>query len=226
MTVRLFALLAFALCSSCSADEAAVSQPQDQTSQPAEKTITIPLEKVWSTNQKREWALDEPVTRYIGELVEGDPNAEVLVREIRKELDSGSIQAKADPAFAVEGTDLEALKKAHAVLVGKQPRPTALPKGREISIAFFSLYSPYYMSVTDIKKRGNTILIRYEYIPHSNTIQSRLFALIPLGKLPEGHYQVKIDHEPYEKRFAKYGKSGPNELVLGRVSTSFEFDVE
>lgn len=228
MTTRLFALLAISLCCSCgSTEEAVVSQPDAEESKTAEETITIPLEEVWSTNQNRMWGADDPVgTRYIGELVEGSPRNMTALREINKSLSAETLGRKAEPAFAVEGMDLEALKHAHAVLVKNRPRPKSLSKDSPISIVFSALGSPYYVSVTDISKRGNTMLIKYEYIPHLENIESILFTLIPLGTLPPGHYQVQIDHEPYEKRFAKFGKSGPNPLVQGRVSTSFEFDVK
>jgi hypothetical protein len=227
MTVRLLTMLMLVICCSCSSEEVAVPQPEEQSPQPIEEIITIPMEQVWSTNQNRMWSVDEPVgTRYIGELVEGSARNTSLLEEINESLDVETPGRKAESAFAVEGQDLEALKNAHAVLVKNQPRPKSLSAGKPISIVFFVLDSPHYTSLTYTKKRGNTIQIRYEFIPHLETIESSLFTLIPLGKLSQGHYQVKIDHEPYEKRYAKFGKSGPHEHVLGRVSTSFEFDVD
>jgi hypothetical protein len=227
MVVRSTILSAILICGTVScAQEPAVPPAKSGAANAAEETITIPLREVWSTDQKYMASDDEPLTRYIGKLEEGNATGKVLLNEIRQELDSGSIQAKADPAFAVEGEDIEALKNAHAVLVGKQPRSTSLPKDSEKTIVFFSLYSPYYVTLTDVKRRGNTILIRYEYIPRADIVTSRYFSLIPLGKLLPGRYQVQIDHEPFEKRFRTFRKSGPNELVLGRVSPSFEFDVK
>jgi hypothetical protein len=126
----------------------------------------------------------------------------------------------------VEGEDREALRNAHAVLVGKQQRPTSLSKNSSVSIAFFSLSSSYYISITDVQIQGEGIRIKYEYIPRITANMPSLFALIPLGKLSSGHYRVEIEHEPFEKRFSKYRKSGPHESALGRVSTSFEFDVK
>lgn len=226
MGIRFFALLAFVLCCcSCNAEEAVVSEPNDNASPPTGETITIPLTEIWSTNQKRMWALDEPVTKYFGEVLKNDPANQALLTDIVIALGSG-IKDKANPAFAVEGEEREALRNAHAVLAGKQQRPTSLSSDKSVSIAFFSRSSSYYISITDVKIQGDTIFIKYEYIPHITDDVTSLFALIPLGKLSPGHYRVEIDHEPFEKRFSKFRKSGPHERALGRVSTSFEFDIE
>jgi hypothetical protein len=226
MAIRLFVLLLFSLCCSCSAEEAVVSKPSDKTSTPTGETITIPLTEIWSTNRKRMWALNEPVTKYFGDVLKGDPANQSLLAEIKKALAVETLETKADSAFAVSGSFLAALKNAHAVLAGKQERPTSLSADSSISIAFFSLESPYYISITDVQIRREVIRIKYEYILHITEDMSRLFALIPLGKLSSGHYRVEIDHEPFEKRFSKFRKSGPHELMLGRVSTSFEFDIK
>lgn len=225
MIVRLFALWVLVLCCSCSrAEEAAVSQPDAKGSETVEEAITIPLESIWSNDQKWFGGMDIPKTRQIAKL-EGDPRgAGPLVNAICRVLGAGSIEDAADPAFAVEGKDLDALKNAHAVLVGKQPRPTVLPQDSELSIVFFALYSPYHVSLTDVKRRDNTIKIRYELIPHLENAYTDHFSLIPLGKLPPGHYQVTISRDPLRERYARARIK--EEYIQGRVSIPFEFDVK
>lgn len=224
MIVRMFALWMLVLCCSFShAEETGVSQPDAKGSE-TEEAITIPLESIWSNDLKWFGAMDIPKTRQIAKL-EGDPRgAGPLVNGIRKVLGAGSIKDAADPAFVVEGKDLDALRNAHAVLVGKRPRPTVLPKERELSVVFFSLNSRYHVSLTDVKRRGNTIEIRYELIPHMETAYTDHFSLIPLGKLPPGHYQVAISRDPLRERYARARIKEEN--IQGRISTPFEFDVK
>lgn len=211
MLVRILAIAVLLLCYSIGHAE--------------EKMVEIPLTEIWSTNQGRMWAVDEPVTKYFGQVLKNDSPNQLLLTDISKALSSGA-KDKADPAFAVEGEDREALRNAHAVLTGKQERPTSLSTDKNVSIAFFALESGYYISITDAQKQGDTIRIKYEFIPHITDNVSSSLSLIPLGKLSVGHYQVEIDHEPFEKRFAKFGKSGPHKSALESVSKSFEFDVK
>ena len=225
MVVKIFVVLVLC-CSVGWAEEAPDAPANAISSGPLEESITIPLTEIWSTNQKRMWALDEPVSKYFGQMLKNDPANHALLTDIMKALSSGAVEDKADPAFAVEGEEREALRNAHDVLVGKQQRPTSLSRDSNVSIAFFSLRSSYYISITEVQKQGETIRITYEYIPHITEDTTSLSALIPLGELSSGHYRVEIDHEPFEKRFSKYRKSGPHERMLGRVSTSFEFNVE
>jgi hypothetical protein len=219
--MRAIAILLFC-CSTCFAEEISISQPDAKGSETVEEAITIPLTEIWSTNQQRIWAVDEPLTRYIGELEANTPGNRSLASEIKKSLGFG----KAGPAFVVQGTGIESLKNAHEVIVGNQSRSNNIPHGSDSTIVFYAHGSPYYVSITKVKRQGKLISIAYELIPKLENNEPKYLALISLGKLPSGHYQVEINHEPYEKRFVKYGKSGPNKLVLGRVSTSFEFNVE
>jgi hypothetical protein len=226
MLIHILAIAVLCLCCSCSsAEEAVVSKSDANISAPAEETITIPLTEIWSTNQERMWAVDEPVTKYFGQVLKGDPANQALLNDIKKALGSGA-KDKADPAFAVEGEEREALGNAHAVLTGKQQRPTSLSSDKSVSIAFFSLESGYYISITDVQRQGDTIRIKYEFIPHITENVNSSISLIPLGKLSSGHYRVEIDHEPFEKRFSKLRKNGPHESALEIVSKSFEFDVK
>lgn len=224
MVVKIFGALLFLCCSVSWAEEDAPAKAISPG--PVEESITTPLTEIWSTNQERMWAINEPVTKNFGQMLKGDPTNQALLTDIMKTLHSEAVKDKADPAFAVEGEEREALRNAHAVLDGKQQRPTSLSKNSSVSIAFFSLSSSYYISITDVQIQGEVIRIKYEYIPHITADVTKLFALIPLGKLSTGHYRVEIEHEPFEKRFSKFRKSGPDDRMLGRVCTSFEFDVE
>lgn len=201
MTMRLFALLVVLFC--CSASH-------------AEEVVEIPLDKIWADSM--------PGTQNVYGL-EGTPSGNPLVAEIRKEHGSKSWEDKAGPAFAVEGTGLEALKNAHAVIVGKQPRSTSF--SGEVSVIFFSLVGGNYVHLTKVERDQNTIKIRYEFVSHQQKHLTRHFAIIPLGKLPKGEYKVDITAEGFEKPFANAEmRANPDEHKLQRVSSSFEFSIE
>jgi hypothetical protein len=192
----------------------------------AEEAVEIPLTEIWSTNQKRMWAVDEPVTKYLGELTKDDEELNRLLWDTVEFLDIDSRNQKAGKAFAVDGTGLEALRNAHAVFSGKDKAAASLDSDQEISIVFFSLQSAYYISLTKVHRVGAMIDITYEYIPKEESNVPSVLAFIPLGKLTPGHYQVLIEHEPFEKRFGSRRQSGPHKDILGRVSKSFEFEVK
>lgn len=185
----------------------------------AEDAVEIPLSEIWAQNM--------PGTRKISELEKDTPSEKWLMKEIRAKHGFGTWEAKAGPAFAVAGTGLEALKNAHAMIAGKQPRPASFQQGHDISIIFFSLASGNYVHLTEVERNQNTIQIKYEFVPHYEKHLTRHFAIIPLGKLPSGHFKVDIAAEPFGQRFIEQGfKEIPDERKLPRVSSSFEFNVK
>lgn len=203
MIVRLIVVLALVLCCSTSY---------------AEEVVEIPLKEIWADSM--------PGTINIYEL-EGTPSDNPLMAEINKKHGFKTWQDKAGPAFAVQGTGLEALKNAHAVITEKQSRPTSLPQDSEVSVIFFSLEFGNYVHLTKVERDKNTINIRYEFVPHTQKHLTRHFAIIPLGKLPKGQYKVDVGAEPFADRFRDQGMVEiPDERKLPRVSPSFEFSVK
>jgi len=226
--MRLLTVVAGVLCCSCNhVEEASVSQASNgNDSELTDEVITIPLEQTWSSFGKRTWAIDEPVTQLIYELEKDVPSDQSRLTEIRRVHSSGTWEDGAGPAFAVEGTDLEALKNAHAVITGQKPRADSLSQENKISIVFFTLSSNYYVALTKIERKQNAIHVLYEFIPKDEENLPQEFAMIPMGKLPPGRYQVEFVREPFEKRFRDAGwEKIPDERNLRRVSSSFEFIV-
>ena len=186
----------------------------------AEEAVEIPLSKIW--------ALRMPGTINIHELEKGTPSNKSLMAEIGAKHGFSSWETKAGPAFAVEGTGLGSLKNAHAVIIGKQPRPTSLPQGHDISIVFFSVTSGHYVHLTKVERDHQSIRIQYEFVSHLTRDLTQHFAIIPLGKLGEGDFKVDIVAQGFEKPFQDDPgmRANPNERMLRRVSTSFDFEVE
>ncbi len=184
----------------------------------AEDTVEIPLNQIWADSM--------PGTKNVYEL-EGTPSDYPLMTEIRKEHGFKTQLAKAGAAFVVEGTGLEALKNAHVIIARKQTRPTFVPQDSEVSVIFFSLAFGNYVHLNKIEKNQNIIKIRYEFVPHSQKHLTRHFAIIPLGKLPKGRYEVDIAAEPFAQRFRDQGMAEiPDNRKLSRVSSSFKFSVK
>lgn len=189
---------------------------------PEEKPTMIPLDQIW--------ALQMPGTRDIGELEADKPPKSMygpLVEKIRRALDTAREEGKdAKAAFAVLGTGLDALREAHAVLVQeKKPRET-FPSGSEISVVFFSHSFGSYVHLDRVQRRDNVIEIHYRFVPHKTSDLTEHIAIVPLGALPAGEYQITVIQEPMDERFINGGFRPVDSKVAGQVvSGSFRFSV-
>jgi hypothetical protein len=185
----------------------------------AEETVEIPLTEIWAWNM--------PGTKNVREL-EKTPTDYPLVFGIARKLKLTSNRDEAGPAFVVEGSGLQALKNAYAVIVDKQPRLTSLPEGTEGSIIFFALQGSPYVHLTKIEKRQNRFKIKFEFMGSLRKDSPNHFAIIPVGKLPEGHFSVEIVAEGFAEPFTSDPgrRANPDKRKMRRVSSSFEFDVK
>jgi hypothetical protein len=183
-----------------------------------DKVIEIPLSEVWAHGM--------PGTRRIAELMSDPRSEDSLMGQIGKEHSFARGKKPAGPALAVEGRGLEALKNAHAVITGRSPRSDSLSKDHEVSIAFFTLTSSRYVHLTKVTRSRQTIQVRFEFIPHETKDLTQHFALIPMGKLPKGKFQVEVIAEPLAQRFIeKRWKEFDDERKARIISSSFEFEV-
>ncbi len=131
-----------------------------------------------------------PDSKFIAE--EGE-----LVKELRRALEMPlPPDEKASPGFCVEGTGLEALRNAHAVLVlGQQPK-NSFPAGSEISIFFFSHQCPTPQEIYKVTRLGSVVDVRYRFLFNTISVDMvyEAFAIIPLSDdLPVGEVAVNID---------------------------------
>jgi hypothetical protein len=194
-----------------------VAQPNNVTGvQPPPEEI-IPLKDIWAHRM--------PGTRDIRELEpELDPKRwETLPYEKRLELRQNalwepietsliesSIRPRADQSartgFAVAGTGIEALRKAHAVLVqGEKPR-TSLSTNEDLLLIFFSFPSDgYRVHLHQVNRRDDEIELQYQLEPYAERVLSISFALIPIGILPVGEYNVEMTQIPTKQEFVALG---------------------
>lgn len=182
MIARSFLLLAVVLgCSVCHGDEA----------------VEIPLSEIWGYRI--------PGTRNIEDL-EPETNSSSLTREeslrgslvhqIRRSLNSNrrhQNQRLAGASFVVVGTNSEALKNAHAVLVAGESRSETFSKNDELTLVFYCYEYGRYVRLDNVLREENEIRVQYHFLAHNTLNMSTHFALIPLGKMSSGTVNVRIE---------------------------------
>lgn len=224
-----------ALCASIAAVcfyTAGLAKPPDEPSKA--RSIEIPLDEIW--------AYSMPGTKDVREL-EGTPSEELSIEEQRKRIRSGlwhqiAVSLTADsseawprkgetagPGFAVLGKGADALKAAYEVLVeGAKPRET-FPCGADISIVFVSYQFGSYVHLQEVSRLGDVIRIRYSFVSPVDEIMTAHLALIPIGQLPVGEYNVEVDSVPIDPSSDRLTNS-KREWAHRFVSQPFAFEIE
>jgi hypothetical protein len=190
------------------------------------KSVEIPLKEVW--------ALGMPHTRDISELDAKLNRANLTNQQLRKQSlvegirhtlrDRAPEGQSCGPGFVVVGTDKEALKNAHAVFIERKRDPERwLPPDTYLSLVFYAHLTGRYIWISSIEREGNVFMVKYGAVAHSTANATNHFALIPIGKLPEGTYKVKFKETPTLK---PNGEPAPPLRESRRfISDSFSFVV-
>jgi hypothetical protein len=202
-----------------------VSSASGEAPKEEAKTQTIPLDQIW--------AYKMPGTRDVREL-EPKPKSAATIDELARQSDFWKIMKvldrrpkegeKAGHAFVVVGTGKQALKNASAVFVEKdKDRPTIVPAETDLSIVFYSHNCGRYVRLVNVEQSPQLISVKYQFVNHVQQEMTRHFALIPIGKLPEGNVHVKIKEvPPVDERGQRVA---PLRDPLRLVSGSFSFAV-
>jgi hypothetical protein len=158
------------------------------------KTVTIPPTAMWSIR-------DPAMTPFRSMYPAPDPQAPEppdLCGDIEKVLDPFSGKDRPKSAFIVIGSPKEALLRAHGVIADKMPMQMQFTTTEPLTLVFMS-YSGFHMSLKPVELRlnqtngsGNEIEVDYFVKMKGTGDMENYFALIPLGKLPEGTYQVIV----------------------------------
>jgi hypothetical protein len=125
---------------------------------------TIPLKEIW--------AFDIPGTRNIRELEpkpERGLSADELIRrsfveQIRWSLNPNFLPKEgetAGEAFVVAGIGVDALDKAHGVLVNKIKRVDSVARDEELSLVFYVYNSGRSVRLDEVQRHGNTVTVKY-----------------------------------------------------------------
>jgi hypothetical protein len=171
---------------------------------PKEEAKTIPLDQIW--------AYEMPGTKDVLQL-EPKPSKNMTENELQDYFRTSSIQKilhvlshrssekreeLAGPAFVVVGTGQEALKNASAVLATiESKRPgDSLPTGIDLSLVFYSYESSHNVRIVSVEQSIRTVTVTYQRIRGRSMMLSQYFALVPLGKLPDGQVTVHVVELP------------------------------
>ena len=197
----------------------------------AEEAEEIPLSEVWTANI----AITSPdmvVTKQLVKLElehsgRQDGPSDSMVSQITRTLAKDRrYDTPMRQGFAVDGEGREALEKMHAILVNDQSPPNRFPQGHDTWAVFFTRQTGY-LHLMRIEVAGNVITIEYCREPtNSNAIVSAKVAMIPLGKLRSGKYQVRIVGFS-KKPDSQKSRCEPirDEHMKKQVCQSFEFSI-
>jgi hypothetical protein len=191
-------------------------------------SVEIPLEKIW--------AADMPGTRNIRELeprTTGDRRKfGPLMTSIHRQLlqdDQRWGRPDAGSGFVVPGKDIEALNHAYDVVFDRWDGPEVVSAG-EVSLIFYARYTGQFVHVESVQREGTAITIQYRFVVHREPHVTAHFALIPLGELKPGKYEVRMAQLPVrypdDAQGPVFRPPFEGERVTRTVSQPFKFKVE
>jgi hypothetical protein len=143
----------------------------------------IPLNEIW--------AYEMPGTRDVIQLdtENADGTSHPLINALHRDI-AKRFKGEAGPAFVVEGNGRAALENMLRGLINA-PSPQ-VPTKTDLSLIFYTRFGGHYVHLETVERIGNRFVLTYRFVTHSTFNSSFHFALIPLGKLPAGTYQVEI----------------------------------
>jgi hypothetical protein len=196
---------------------------------------TITLDQIWAFEMPGTHDIRELEPDKFGESTRNLPSNErfklldeSLTFQIRAALkrDNSAKAGMVRDGFAVIGTGREALDGAYNVFVKDQKPSSSFPLDSNVTLVFYSRLAGQYVHIDEVKKETNTIEIRYQFVPHLTTNSTWHLALIPVGKLPIGKYQVKITQSSGGKDKTGHLVGGlPTSEAQRIVCGSFSFSV-
>ena len=152
----------------------------------------IPLKSIW--------AINAPGTRKLSDLDPGKrvagkarPRYGPTAREIINTLILDRVPAA--EGFAVAGPSRDALKAAHRVLVLERD-PPELTSPEKISLVFYSLLAGSDVHFDAVRRLGNKFTIKYHFVVRGVPMGKSQVAIIPVGVLLKGKYEVAIEQLP------------------------------
>lgn len=155
----------------------------------------IPLKSIWAWDMKGTRDITE-IEPEIYTKLQGRPTDEQsailsksLIQQFSDTLDT--IPKREEPAagFVVPGVGNEALKSAlEARLQGPSGK---IPEG-DVTLVFFVHNAAESVQIYKVERQGQKIEVHYRLKSRETMQSTNTFALIPLGKLPAGEYDVAI----------------------------------
>ena len=190
----------------------------------------IPLKSIWAANMPNSRNIRELEPRTEGDNRRFGPLMHTIYRTMQGgRSGDGWGGPDAGPGFPVPGADIAALNAAYDIFVGKNDRPTTVSAG-DVSIVFFARKSGLYCYLEKVARKGNMITLTYRFHAHRTGDVSNHFALIPLGSLEPGKYEVRhvqlpVAHPPTEEGIV-YTPPIEGERLNRTVSEPYSFEVK
>lgn len=206
---------------------------------------SIPIESIWSNGSLGKMVLrrlepDLLVYRDTPENIKKYSSPEAIQKQREKakqslvlriekalrELPLAGPKVTPEPGFVVQGTGREALPGIVDVLVeGKKPNDKFSSKG-ELSLVFFSHPAYPGVGIESVKIKETSINVTFFLTTHSSPTVGPTLYLIPLGKLPPGTYEVRMNRSVKEVTYNPAGFPPiPAGVESGMVCKPFEFTV-
>lgn len=185
----------------------------------------IPLKTIWAARMPGTMNIRELEPRTAGDNREFGPLMYTIIRTMQGGRSGKSWVGDAGPGFPVPGEGIAALNAAYDILVDNDERPTTVPAG-EVTIVFFARQSGQHCYIEKVEREGNVITLTYRFHVHRTANVSAYFALIPLGKLNPGTYEVQMEQLPIARPVGEPSGLIEGERLKRTVSEPFSFEVE
>lgn len=183
-----------------------------------------PLTSVWGANISGTQNIRELEPRTAGNNREFGPLMDSIRRAMQGGRSGRSWEGDAGPGLPVKGEGIEALNGAYDVLTDHGDRPTTVPAGK-VSIVFFARQAGPNCYLEKIERDENVITLSYRFHAKRSAAVRAHLALIPLGELKPGKYEVRTVQVPIAHPVGE-----PSGLIEGKrlkhsVSVPFSFEV-
>jgi hypothetical protein len=81
-------------------------------------------------------------------------------------------------------------------------------------VVFFAHETQPYVHLHKVERQDNSVNINYRFVYHEEQDTNRYFALLPLGKLPSGRYDVNVVRA---KKYERKEFPQPSDEVARRI---------
>jgi hypothetical protein len=192
---------------------------------PGVKSREVPLKDIWGYGLKG--------TKPIAELGPPLPNgiANQNMNEIGLAI-GGKVRQPAGPAFIVKGPDRMAFKSMAAKFKGERHglRPAHEKWGQtfdsdDVWLVFYS-HPSMTIELDKVKIVGKRIIVTYHFVITYQREVHHSYALIPLGKLPKGDYEVEIVRSKTVDRMGNDKESETTPRLIATVCKNGTFQIE
>ena len=185
----------------------------------------IPLKSIWAARMPGTTNIRELEPRTAGDNREFGPLTHTIIRTMQRDGTNGWGRPDAGPGFPVPGEGIAALNAAYDIIFHNVDRPATVQAG-EVTIVFFARRSGQHCYLEKVEREGNVITLTYRFHLHRTAHVAAYFALIPLGKLEPGTYEVQMEQLPMARPVGEPSGLIEGERLKQTVSEPFTFEVE